>query len=214
MNKIKIFLTDDHQIMIDGLKSLLLSEPNFEVVGEASNGIETLKKLETIQPDILLLDLIMPRMDGLETIKHLKKRFPNIRVIMLTTNDEGSIITTLFKEGATGFLLKNSSKEELIDGVKKAHRGEKVISDALTAKVLDSLQNPKAKSKSKLIPRLTKREKDVLKLIAEEKTTKEIADELFISTNTVVTHRRNLLVKFDAKTSVGLVKKALEFGLV
>lgn len=214
MSKIKIFLTDDHQIMIDGLKSILLSEPNFEVVGEASNGIETLKKLETIQPDILLLDLIMPRMDGLETIKHITKRFPSIRVIMLTTNDEGSIITTLFKEGASGFLLKNSSKEELIDGVKKAYRGEKVISGVLTAKVLESLQKPKPKIKSGLVPRLTKREKDVLQRIAEEKTTKEIADELFISTNTVVSHRRNLLVKFDAKTSIGLVKKALELGLL
>lgn len=214
MSSIKIFLTDDHQIMIDGLKSILLLEESFEVIGEASNGIETLKKLAFIQPDILLLDLIMPHMDGLETLKQVRKRFPTIKIVMLTTNDEGSIITTLFKEGAVGFLLKNSSKEELIDGIKKAHNGKKVINEALTALILESLHNPTPKIKSGLIPRLTKREKDVLVRIAEEKTTQEIANELFISANTVISHRRNLLVKFDVKNSVGLVKKALEMGLL
>ncbi len=214
MNKeIRIFLTDDHQIMIDGLKSILLSEPNFRVVGEACNGIETLKKLETIETDVLLVDLLMPRMDGLETTKLVLKRFPNIKIVMLTTNDEGSIITTLFKYGASGFLLKNSSREELVEGIKKAFEGKKVLSHALTTKMLESFQSP-TPPPSKAVPRLTKREKDVLKLIAEEKTTQEIADSLFISSHTVISHRRNLLVKFDAKSSIGIVKKALEMGVL
>jgi len=213
METIKIFITDDHQIMIDGLKSILSSESQFEIVGTASNGIEALKALETTATDILLLDLIMPRMDGIETAKHVSKRYPNIKILVLTTNDEGSIITTVFKYGASGFLLKNSSREELINGIKKAYNGEKVLSGGLTAKMIESLQNP-TRTNINNTPKLTKREKEVLKLIAEEKTTPKIAEELFISSHTVISHRKNLLVKFEVKNSVGLVKKALELGLI
>lgn len=212
-SNIKIFITDDHQIMIDGLIAMFQDEADFKIVGSASNGIETLKKLESTDCNVLLLDLVMPRMDGIETTKHVVKRYPNIKILVLTTNDEGSIITTLFKYGVTGFLPKISSKEVLIESVRKAARGEKVLSGDLTAKMLESLQNPKKKIQ-KGVPKLTKREKDVLLLIMEEKTTQEIASQLFISANTVITHRRNLLVKFDVKNSVGLAKKALEMGLV
>ncbi len=210
--KIKIFITDDHQIMLDGLKSILVCEPTFEIVGEALNGVETLKKLETITPDVLLMDLIMPRMDGLETTKHIRKRYPHIKIIILTTNDEGSIITSIFKQGASGFLLKNTSSDVLINSIHQVYKGKKILSSDLTQKILHQLNTPPSPSKTKL--KLTKREKDVLKLIAKEKTTAEIASQLFISTHTVISHRRNLLVKFDVKTSVGLVKKALESGIL
>ena len=210
--KIKIFITDDHQIMLDGLKSILVCEPTFEIVGEALNGVETLKKLETITPDVLLMDLIMPRMDGLETTKHIRKRYPHIKIIILTTNDEGSIITSISKQGASGFLLKNTSSDVLINSIHQVYKGKKILSSDLTQKILHQLNTPPSPSKTKL--KLTKREKDVLKLIAKEKTTAEIASQLFISTHTVISHRRNLLVKFDVKTSVGLVKKALESGIL
>jgi DNA-binding NarL/FixJ family response regulator len=155
----------------------------------------------------------MPVMDGLETTMHVKKSYPDIKVIMLTTNDEGSIITSLFKVGATGYLLKNASKEYLIQGIKDAHEGKKVISSHLTEKMIESLTEG-SKVKKGTIPMITKREIEVVKLIAQEYTTQEIADALFVSTNTVATHKRNLFVKMDVKNSVGMIKKAMDWELI
>ena len=210
---IKILLADDHRILLDGIRVILESDPDLTVVGTASNGQEVLDILTSVQPDVLLLDLQMPVMDGLETIEHVNKLYPAIKILMLTTNDEGSIITTLFKKGAIGYLLKNSSQEVLIQGIKAAHRGEKVLSPHLTAKMIDSLSH-KPKSLPGLKPRITERELDVLKLIYKEYTTQQIADELYVSTNTVATHKRNLFVKMDVSNSVGLIRKAIEWGFL
>jgi len=213
MEKIKVLLADDHQIMLDGLKAIFAKDKELSIVGTASNGLEVLEFLKKEPVDVLLLDLQMPVMDGLETTMHVKKSYPEIKVIMLTTNDEGSIITSLFKIGANGYLLKNASKEYLIQGIKDAHEGKKVISSHLTAKMIESLtEEPKPKEGS--IPMITKREIEVIKLIAKEHTTQEIADLLFVSTNTVVTHKRNLFVKMDVKNSVGMIKKAVDWGLI
>lgn len=213
MEKIKVLLADDHQIMLDGLKAILLNDESLEVVGVAGNGLEVLEFLKKEPVDVLLLDLQMPVMDGLETTMHVKKSYPEVKVIMLTTNDEGSIITSLFKVGATGYLLKNASKEYLIQGIKDAYEGKKVLSAHLTEKMIDSLSDsPKVKKGE--IPKITKREIEVVKLIAQEYTTQEIADTLFVSTNTVATHKRNLFVKMDVKNSVGMIKKATDWGLI
>lgn len=213
MEKIRVLLADDHQIMLDGLKAILLNDESLEVVGVAGNGLEVLEFLKKEPVDVLLLDLQMPVMDGLETTMHVKKSYPEVKVIMLTTNDEGSIITSLFKVGATGYLLKNASKEYLIQGIKDAYEGKKVLSAHLTEKMIDSLSDsPKVKKGE--IPKITKREIEVVKLIAQEYTTQEIADTLFVSTNTVATHKRNLFVKMDVKNSVGMIKKATDWGLI
>lgn len=213
MEKIKVLLADDHQIMLDGLKAILSKDKSLDVVGTASHGLEVLEFLKKDPVDVLLLDLQMPVMDGLETTMHVKKSYPDVKVIMLTTNDEGSIITSLFKVGATGYLLKNASKEYLIQGIKDAFEGKKVLSSHLTEKMIDSLSEmPKLKEGE--IPKITKREIEVVKLIAQELTTQEIADTLFVSTNTVATHKRNLFVKMDVKNSVGMVKKAVDWGLI
>jgi len=213
MEKIKVLIADDHQIMLDGLKAILSKDRSLSIVGTAGNGLEALEFLKKEPVDVLLLDLQMPVMDGLETTMHAKKAFPDLKIIMLTTNDEGSIITSLFKAGATGYLLKNASKEYLIQGIKDAYEGKKVISSHLTEKMIESLtEEPKAKEGT--IPMITKREIEVVKLIAQEYTTQEIADKLFVSTNTVATHKRNLFVKMDVKNSVGMIKKAVEWGLI
>lgn len=213
MEKIKVLIADDHQIMLDGLKAILGKDRSLTVVGTARNGLEVLEFLKREPVDVLLLDLQMPVMDGLETTLHAKKVLPDLKIIMLTTNDEGSIITSLFKAGATGYLLKNASKEYLIQGIKDAHEGKKVISTHLTEKMIESLtDDPKVKEGT--IPMITKREIEVVKLIAQEYTTQEIADKLFVSTNTVATHKRNLFVKMDVKNSVGMIKKAVEWGLI
>jgi len=213
MENIKVLLADDHRILIDGLKAILSSDRSLKVVGTAHNGLEVLEFLKNEAVDVLLLDLQMPVMDGLETTMHVKKSYPDIKVIMLTTNDEGSIITSLFKVGATGYLLKNASKEYLIQGIKDAYEGKKVISSHLTEKMIESLTE-KPKIQEGTIPKITKREIEVVKLIAQEFTTQEIADQLFVSTNTVATHKRNLFVKMDVKNSVGMIKKAMDWGLI
>lgn len=213
MEKIKVLLADDHQIMLDGLRAIFANDESIEVVGTASNGMEVLEFLKNNPLDVLLLDLQMPVMDGLETTMHVKKSYPDVKVILLTTNDEGSIITSLFKVGATGYLLKNASKENLIQGIKDAYEGKKVLSAHLTEKMIESLnENPKVREGE--IPKITKREIEVVKLIAQEYTTQEIADALFVSTNTVATHKRNLFVKMDVKNSVGMIKKAVDWGLI
>lgn len=210
---INILIADDHQILIDGIRAILESDKKLKVIATAQNGLEVLEVLKSKSADVLLLDLQMPKMDGLETLEHVTKLYPEIKVLMLTTNDEGSIITSIFKKGATGYLLKNSSKEILIQGIKDASEGTKVLSPHLTLKMIDSLSG-KAKPPAGLIPKITERELEVVKLIAKQLTTQQIADTLFLSTNTVATHKRNLFVKMDVKNSVGMIKKAMDWGMI
>ena len=210
---IRILIADDHRILLDGLKVILEKVPDFDVVATAEDGLQVLELLKEYEVDVLLLDLQMPNMDGLETTKRATEQFPGINVLMLTTNDEGSIITSMFKHGATGYLLKNSSQETLIQGIRDAYLGKKVLSPHLTTRMIESLSE-KPQSKPEEIPNITKRELEVMKLIAKEYTTQQIADELFVSTNTVATHKRNLFVKMDVKNSVGMIKKAVDWGMI
>ncbi|MCT4623283.1 MAG: response regulator transcription factor [Schleiferiaceae bacterium] len=209
---INVLIADDHQIMLDGLKAILNKEPDLDVVGTAHNGIEVLDLLKSTKVDVLLLDIQMPEMDGIETIGHVASLYPKTKILMLTTNDEGSIITDLFSKGAMGYLLKNSAQETLIKGIKDAHQGHKVLSPHLTEKMLESLTRPKPSSDE--TPQITNRELDVLKLIAKGLTTQQIADDLFVSTNTVATHKRNLFVKMEVNNSAGMIKKAMDWGLI
>lgn len=209
---IKIILADDHQILLDGIRAILEQDAELEVVGTAANGLQVLELLKKQTADVLLLDLMMPIMDGLETTMHVKKQFPEVKILILTTNDEGSIITTIFQRGATGYLLKNANQATLIQGIKDAYLGKKVLSPHLTTKMIESLSAP-AKPKGH-IPKITKRELEVIKLIAKEYTTQEIADTLYVSTNTVATHKRNLFVKMEVKNSVGMIKKASDWGIL
>lgn len=214
MKKIKILLADDHQILLDGLKSMLEEEDDFEIVGTANNGVEALQCLDNLEADVLVLDLYMPRMDGIEATAIANKKYPNLKILILTTNDEGSIITEILKNGASGYLLKNASQKELVRGIRLAKAGKTVLSDQVTAKMIESMQQEHSKSKQPKIPKITNREKEVLEYIAQEYTAQEIANELFVSLNTIITHRRNLFVKLDVKNSVGLVRKSMEYGII
>lgn len=210
---IKVLLADDHQIVTDGIKALLEPEPDLQIVGTAANGVEVLQFLKEHLVDVLLLDLYMPEMDGIETIEAVRRLFPELHIVMLTTNDEGSIIASLFKKGISGYLLKNASKAVLIQGIKDAFAGKTVIDADLTTKMIQSMSG-KSQLRPGDIPKITKRELEVMQLIAQEYTTQQIADALFLSTNTVATHRRNLFVKMDVKNSVGLIKKAVDWGMI
>ena len=209
MKTIKVIVADDHKLVANGLIALLQPIPTIEVVGTAANGLEVLQLLEKRSADVVLLDISMPEMDGLETTEQIKKRYPGVRVLVLTTNDEGSIIASLFERGADGYLLKNVSNQELIQGIETAHRGQRVLSVELSHKLIDGLQRDKNR-----VPRLTKRERQVLALIADECTLNDIAAQLSLSVNTVVTHKRNLFTKLATNTSVGLVRRAIQLGLL
>ncbi len=210
---IKILITDDHQLVIDGIKLMLAEVPDFQCVGEANNGEKALEFLAKTTPDVLLLDINMPGMDGLETCRRVHRDFPMVKILMLSMLREGSLVKLLLNEGASGYLLKNAGKDEVIEAIRKVHRGER----ALSSEVLDIFLQPASEKKRLMaspFPALSRREKQVLQLIVDEKTTGEIAEELFISFGTVETHRRNILMKLNARNTAGLVKAAIEYNLL
>lgn len=209
----RILIADDHQMFIDGVKSLLSSNKRFSVIGEAHNGEEVINILSKEKVDIVLLDMNMPVMDGMQTLKVIREKLPLMKVIMLTMFSTRDYIEKLLKAGANGYILKNTGKDELTLGIDTVMRGESFFSKEVTERIMEGLQGKKASSVKTGIIELTEREKQVLVLIVKEMTTQEIADKLFISTNTVETHRKNLISKLNVRNIAGLVKYALQNGL-
>ncbi len=210
---IKILITDDHQLVIDGIKLMLAEADDLQCVGTANGGEQALELLATTPTDVLLLDINMPGMDGLETCRRVRRDFPSLKILMLSMLREGSLVKMLLNEGASGYLLKNAGKDEVLEAIRKVHRGER----ALSSEVLDIFLQPDGEKKRLLtspFPSLSRREKQILQLIVDEKTTGEIAEELFISFGTVETHRRNILMKVNARNTAGLVKAAIEYRLI
>lgn len=210
---IKVIIADDHQMFIEGIKSLLVGEKEMSIVGEAANGKLLLELLEKQFADVVLLDISMPVMDGLEAAKIIRQKYPATRIIMLTMHNNAEFVFGLINAGATGYILKNTGKTELVSAINTVHGGKTYYSEDVTQTILQNIQQKPAAEKV-AAAQLTPREKDILCLIAKEYNTQEIADELFISTHTVETHRKNLLNKLNAKNIAGLVKYAIQSGLV
>ena len=217
---IKVALVDDHQLMIDGIRLLLKDYADIEITATALNGKEFIQTLKNQEVDIVMLDINMPEMDGVETIKVLKKEFPAINTLILSTLDDTKLIRKMLELGAMGYVLKNTSGDELKRAIDTVHNGDYYFTPAIQGKLLALPQQKKEKKERKNYTReghhaaLTKREKEVLKLIAEEYTGPEIAKYLHISTNTVETHRKNLVAKLGVKSSIGLVRYAIKHGLI
>jgi two-component system, NarL family, nitrate/nitrite response regulator NarL len=214
MKTIKIMIADDHQMFIDGIKALLEPNKTFSIIGEANNGFQVIEKLEKNEVDIILMDVNMPELDGIETTKQIIKNYPKIKVLMLTMFNTRDYIEKVLKAGAHGYILKNTGKEELQEAIIKVIEGESFFSKEVTEKIMQGLQRKKEAQSDPLFIELTEREKEVLKWIVEELTTQEIADKLFISHHTVETHRKNLISKLNVKNTAGLVKYALQNGIV
>jgi DNA-binding NarL/FixJ family response regulator len=210
---IKIIIADDHQMFIDGIKSLLVNEKGIKLVGEALNGKEVLSLLDKEKADIVLLDVNMPEMDGIEATKQIRQRYPLVKILMLTMYNNQEFVFGLMNAGASGYILKNTGKAELLEAIKSVNEGKTFYSKEVTETILQNFTK-KPEEQRVEAAHLTEREKDVLKLIAQEYNTQEIAAKLFISTNTVETHRKNLLSKLQAKNIAGLVKFAIQTGLV
>ena len=211
---IRIIIADDHQMFIDGIRSLLVSQKNISVVGEAHNGNEVLKLLETKKADIVLMDISMPEMDGIETTKHIHLQFPKTKVLMLTMYNTRNFIERLVRVGASGYILKNTGKEELMNAIETINDGKTFFSKEVTARLIESMQGKKQTADDFFGVELTLREKQVIKFIALEFTTTEIAKKLSLSPYTVETHRKNVINKLNVRNTAGLVKYAMQNGLM
>lgn len=210
---IRILLVDDHQMFIDGLAAIFSDVDEIQVVGKCLNGTEALEQCQRADPYVVLLDINLPDMDGVEVCKKITTTHPNIKVIALTTHSEGSFISSMLNNGAKGYVLKNSNKEILQQAIKAVHRGETFLGKEVTEALIQGMM-PENKQSRAHTPKLTRREKEVLALIVEEYTTQEIANKLFISLNTVETHRKHLLHKLNVRNTAGLVRFAMEHNLL
>ncbi len=213
MNTHRIIIADDHQLFRDGVRLVLEHTQRFEVVAEAGNGHEALEALKTTEADVLVLDINMPDMDGLETAGHLRKEHPQLRILIVTMLGHGSLIKRLMRLGVDGYILKENSQKEMVAALDAIVAGNNYYSAEVTQAVMKSLEPATKKTPSDNVT-LTNRETEVIRMIAREMTTQEIADALFIAKSTVISHRKNILRKLDVRNIAGMVKYAMERGLL
>ncbi|WP_432411567.1 response regulator [Rasiella sp. SM2506] len=210
---IHVFIVDDHKMVIDGMQLLLKNETDITVVGTALNGEESIAKIPMQKVDVVLLDINMPGINGIDTCKQLLKDNPCLKIVAVSMHKESSLIKLMLNSGAKGYVLKNAGQDEVIDAIKTVYKNKMYLDDTVNEIVLNSvLKNGNEKITSPF-PTLSRREKDVLRLIMDECTTQEIADKLFISFGTVETHRRNMLIKTGVRNTAGLVRTAIEYDL-
>lgn len=210
--RIKVAIADDHQMVLDGLQLIISQETELDLCGVAHNGQEVLDLLSENKVDVLLLDINMPEMNGIDTMKIVGKKYPDLAVLGLSMLDDTIVIKKLVKYGALGFLLKNSGKEKIIEAINEIHEGRKYFDQTIINKLLEN-DNTKSVGTS-LFPQLSRREKEILNLIIQEHTTQEIAETLFISFGTVETHRRNIINKLGVRNTAGMVRVALDYQLL
>ena len=217
MSKLRIFLIDDHNLFRSGVKALLVRQPDFEVVGEAADGLEGLKRAKQLKPDVVLLDLNMPGISGREAVKMLVEELPQTQVLMLTVSEDAEDLMDTLKSGARGYLLKNIDADYLVESIRRAARGEAVMSPQMTSKLVRGLQAggaevvlPQAAEKDKVSPR----EREVLALLARGASNKEMARELQLAESTIKIHVQNILRKLNLSSRVQAAVYAVEHGIV
>lgn len=215
MANINILLADDHDIVRDGIKSLLEDEIGFQIAAESSNGKEALEVCREQDIDLIIMDINMPEMTGIEATEKIKEEFPDIKILALTMMDEDQHIRDMIKAGASGYILKSSDRAELVDAIKTILDGRHYFSNDATHSVMMDLVKGTSKEQRAAVPdEITARELEILELIVKEHTNQEIAEKLYISPRTVDAHRRNLLQKTGAKNTAGLVTYAFKHNLV
>lgn len=207
MNKIRLLLVDDHPVVRDGLRGMFAGDPGCEVVGEASNGLEAVRLAERLQPDVILMDLHMPEMDGVSAIEELARREIPSRVLVLTTYDQDSYVMPAIEAGATGYLLKDAPRDELLRAVRAVAGGDTILSPAVAGRLVKQVRSPQRDL-------LTPRELEVLQLVAAGTTNREIARELFISEATVKTHLLHIYERLGAPDRAAAVSEAYKRGLL
>lgn len=208
----KILLCDDHDLIISGLKQVLYSLNYVKEIASANNGKQAINILKETNFDLVISDVSMPEMDGIELSAYVKNNYPKTKVIILTQFSDMQILKPLLKNNVDGILLKGGKSNEIVDAVEKVIAGNKCYSDTILHVITECFSGSTVSSE--ILVKLSKREQQVLGLIAEENTNKEISETLFISVPTVETYRRNLFRKFEVKNSVGLIRKAMQLGFI
>lgn len=209
-SSLKILIADDHQMFIDGIRSLLRNEKQFEFVGEASSGVEALSFLNATPVDILITDINMPGMSGSELTKQVKKLYPEIKVLVVTMYNDPAIVNEILMAEAEGYILKNTGKAELVNALTRIADNGTFYS----REIMEIMMKARMKRKANVENKISPRETEIIKLIGQELSTAAIAEKLFISPRTVDTHRKNILEKTGCKTIVGLMKYAFENNLL
>jgi DNA-binding NarL/FixJ family response regulator len=206
MTMIKLFIVDDHYMVIEGVHSMMNHEKNIEWMGHATNADSCLFFLKNHRPDVILMDISMPGKSGIELCQEVTQQYPGIHIIALSTFNQGSYVNKMMENGAIGYVLKNASKEELMEAIETASKGKQFLSfEAATAIRKNNIEKD-------II--ITRREQEVLELVGEGLTNAEIATKLFVSITTVISHRKNILEKFKVNNTASLIKKAYESGFI
>ncbi|MEW6670337.1 MAG: response regulator transcription factor [Thermodesulfobacteriota bacterium] len=215
MKKIKVVIADDHTIVRKGLCALLVGQDDIDVVGEAENGREALKQVEKLMPDVVLLDISMPGLNGLETTRQLKKKFPKLRILILTMHDNEEYIFETLRAGASGYLVKRSAPNELISAIKAVCRGDSFLSPSISRRVIETyVRGGSREDSDEAYNKLTAREREILQLIAEGRLNREIAEMLHISIKTVETHRAHIVEKLHIRNTAELTQYAIRKGII
>jgi DNA-binding NarL/FixJ family response regulator len=210
----KVLLADDHAILREGIRMVLDAQPGITVVGEAEDGRQALEMVESLQPDVVVMDIAMPNMNGAEATRQIRRRFPRTRVVILTMHENQQYLMQIVNAGATACVLKRSAGTELVTAVKAAARGESYFSPTMASMMLDVYRKQLVEQGNDELALLTEREREVLQLVAEGKTSQEIADQLFVSIKTVQTHRMHIMEKLDAHDRTDLVRHAIRLGVI
>jgi len=215
MKKIKILLAEDHTIVRQGLSALLRSEPDIEVVGEASDGLEAVEMAKKINPDVVLMDIAMRHLNGIEATRKIKKLFPYMKVLVLTMYDNEEWIFQILKAGASGYLIKDSAMTDLVSAIRTIHQGGSFLSPSISKKVIDEyIRKAEIGEKKGVDDLLSSREREILQLIAEGQSVTQIASLLCISKKTVEAHKTHIMEKLNIHDKVGLIKYAIRMGLI
>ena len=216
MDKTRVLLAEDHTIVRKGLRSLLDKETGIKVVGEAEDGREAIVKAEELHPDVVVMDIAMPGLNGLEATRQIKKRFPDMKILILTMHTNEEYVLQTLNAGASGYLVKKAAPAELISAINAVHKGDSFLSPSISRTVIDEyIRRSKEISEGEEgFEQLTVREREVLQLIAEGRKTREIAELLYISIKTVETHRAHIMNKLDIHSTAELTRYAIRKGII
>jgi DNA-binding NarL/FixJ family response regulator len=214
MSKIRVLLAEDHTIVRKGLRSILNGEADLEVIGEAEDGREAIRKVEQLFPDVVLMDITMPALNGLEATRQIKKRFPEVKVLILTMHSTEEYIFQILRAGASGYVLKQAAVTELVSAIHAVYGGDSFLSPSISRKVIEEYVRKAETVAENNYDRLTDREREVLQLIAEGHSSPEIAELLHISVKTVRAHRAHLMDKLDMHSTAELTQYAIHKGVI
>lgn len=211
--KIKVLVTDDHQLFREGLVNLLFSAPDIEVIGQAIDGADAITKVNHLQPDVLLIDIAMPNMNGIDATRELRKKMPELKIVAVSMHSDKQYVKGILEAGADGYLLKNCTYRQLTDAIKSVYAGKKYLSEDITEMVINGYLDS-SNSELDEYNILSEREKEIFLLYAEGQTTRDIGEQLFISVKTVGTHKGHILEKLGLKNNSDIIKYAIKKGLV